>query len=110
MTQHDQHNLRPWEAATASGAMTPATVAACEVDSTDVAIVQRALPTPGTPHVGPVIFAVGSTTDDEVRSAFLTPANARRIAAALLNAADEADGTTPLVFMPRLPDEPKPRP
>ena len=40
----------------------------------------------------------------------LTPADARRFAAAILDAADAADGTTPLVFLPRQPDEPKPRP
>lgn len=43
--------------------------------------------------------------DGELEATFvvLTPADARRFAAGILNAADEADGLTPILFMPSCP-------
>jgi hypothetical protein len=48
--------------------------------------------------------ADGSMEDVEATFLTLTPAAARAWAAGILNAADEADGTTPLAFVPPSPD------
>ena len=55
--------------------------------------------------VGLVAVLVHYLEEDETPAdtyASLSPSDARRMAAALLNAADEIDGTTPLAFSPCL--------
>lgn len=48
-------------------------------------------------------IAVSVHDETDQQSIFLHPAQARVLAARLLNLADELDGTTPLVFFPRDP-------
>jgi hypothetical protein len=50
----------------------------------------------------PSVVAIAAANDEEgcVNSIHLSPAKARLVAAALLNMADELDGTEPLVFLP----------
>lgn len=69
-----------------------ATVALCrlnELDRIEVRHVQKK-------DVGVAVFAGPRS----VNSVLLPPSEARRVAAALLNAADEIEGRTPLIFLP----------
>jgi hypothetical protein len=74
----------------------PATRFACQVRPSDVAEVQRT-------RLGAVQLGVREGSA-QARIA-LSPAAARAMAAALLNAADEIEGVVPLVFYPRTPGE-----
>lgn len=79
-------------------------VIACNVRKTDHIHVRR---------VGPAGSGLGARVTilthgpNGATSAFLASPQARKLAAHLLNAADEIDGTTPLVFSPRasVPEE-----
>lgn len=55
----------------------------------------------------PVVWvAVGNRNNSE--NVLLRPATARAFAAGILNAADAADGTTPLLYLPPSPDAEEP--
>lgn len=95
----------PWDAAHAAGIAGRPSVFECDSASNDVLVTSRI--GSSAPHA--VGITIATKSGDRARAVVLTPANARRAAAALLNAADEADGTVPLVFLPRQPDEPKRR-
>lgn len=55
--------------------------------------------------LGPIIGIAIDQDQQTLQSVVLRPRDIRRLAAGLLNAADEADGTTPLIFMPRGGDD-----
>lgn len=71
----------------------------CSIQAADHAHVQRV----GAGAHARVAVAVHDS--DDVAAIYVSPAQARKIAAALLNAADEINGLTPLVFVPRFTDE-----
>lgn len=73
----------------------------CSVDSDDTLTAFRA----GEKETPLARVQVETTFGEEEATLFITAKDARRFAAHLLNAADEIDGTTPLVFFPRLPEE-----
>ncbi len=80
----------------------------CEADPDDVLTIRRlnAAKTADA-KIGVAIAAGGN--DDSSLCVVFAPALARAVAAALLNAADEADGTTPLSFVPNMgPDAAEP--
>lgn len=52
--------------------------------------------------------AIMTHGEDGGATIYVAGAQARILAAHLLNAADALDGTTPLAFLPRFPDEPEP--
>lgn len=56
------------------------------------------------PRVASQVALIFSESHEEVGSVIMTPAYARAFAAGVLNAADEADGTTPILFMPPGPE------
>lgn len=88
----------PWEPLRAAGKAGTASRFLCSMDPADYLLVQRL----GDRRDGGVFPAVGvyMRNGSSLGTTILAAADARRMAAALLDAADEADGTTPLVFLP----------
>lgn len=79
---------------------------ACNADPEDHLHTRR-LGLPGDAHsrVGVAIHASSALS-----MVYIHPTEARMLAAALLNLADELDGTTPLVFFPPSPESTEPTP
>lgn len=100
------------EAAEAPGGRGDEFQVASNVDSdTDNVRVRRVGPAGGGLKARVVVFvetlieSEDEDVEDEIQSslAYISAPEARQLAAALLNVADEIDGKTPLVFFPRLP-------
>ncbi len=89
----------------ARGEASVAAHAHCEVAPDDVIVVRR-ISRAGS-EAARVAVAIQESREDGTKGALsvvLTPAVARAFAAWLLNFADDADGTAPLVFHPQTPD------
>lgn len=76
------------------------TAVPCAFDPEDGASVRRM----GAVNNAGTRVAIATVMGDEETAVAVTPADARAFAAAILNAADEADGTVPLRFVPPGPD------
>lgn len=78
-----------------------ATIVLCGVDSSDGLFVQAT-----DSRLGPsvAIYAGKVESPEDAVGVVVTPAIARQAAASILDAADAADGTAPLVFTPESPD------
>jgi len=74
----------------------PARLVECEVTPGDRLFVRAARPSDGT--AGRPLVGIAATANGETAEVILSPARARAWAAGVLDAADEADGTTPLNF------------
>lgn len=88
----------PWEEFARRGVGSDVDRFECGARDGDAAIVQS-LRAPGEPDAYVAVYTT-SAVRRSTTSAFLSTADARRLAASLLNFADEIDGTTPLVFLP----------
>lgn len=76
----------------------------CAVTPSDFAVIQKA----SSQRFGDVVAIAVIEPDQEASASIvMTPFTARRVAAVLLDVADECDGTTPLVFHPPSPDAPR---
>lgn len=72
----------------------PLTFARCAENPADTVGVRSA-----SLRIGNIV-AIAVTQNDEQNIVVLSPKDARAFAAGVLNSADEADGTSPLVFLP----------
>jgi hypothetical protein len=75
------------------------TAARCGMNPFDLAVVKA-------DERGAVAIGAYEAADDKTNVVILCPSHARAFAAAILNAADRSDGTTPLLFLPDGPEEP----
>ncbi|MEV0267704.1 hypothetical protein AB0H43_02925 [Hamadaea sp. NPDC050747] len=80
----------------------PARKVMCAANPGDYAYVRSGRTVGGSGFVGLVNLADGETTQ-----VVLSPADARRYAAGILDAADEADGTSPLLWLGKGDDGPQ---
>lgn len=83
----------------ADGRVGPAVVVRCEAAPDDLFAIRRLNPAKSPEARVAVAIAENGDSDSSLCVVF-TPAVARAVAAAILNAADDADGTTPLAFLP----------
>lgn len=94
------------EAAEAPGGRGPEFQLASNVDpETDNVRVRRVGPAKGGLKARAVVYVESLDDQGDILStlAYISAPEARQLAAALLNVADDIDGKTPLVFFPRLP-------
>lgn len=92
MTDEDDAEYDEVDELTAVG---PTRSVRCAETPTDGVSVRPAV----APNLGPIV-ALGAVQGGDTAMIALRPSDARRFAAGVLDAADEADGTEPLLFMP----------
>lgn len=95
------------EAAEAPGGRGPEFQLASNIDpETDNVRVRRVGPAKGGLKARAVVYVESLDDEGDILStlAYISAPEARQLAAALLNVADDIDGKTPLVFFPRLPN------